>query len=179
MKSLPARRVHGGIGRSPYGERGLKLIETILPPRHVQSLSLRRAWIEILSWCQAPWPVRSLSLRRAWIEIYRLETLIRETKGRSPYGERGLKSRLALHRPTARLSLSLRRAWIEITSRPLPPPTRSSLSLRRAWIEMDSRPRLRCLPRRSPYGERGLKYQGVRRHDLGPRRSPYGERGLK
>ncbi len=33
--------------------------------------------------------------------------------------------------------------------------------------------------RRSPYGERGLKYQGVRRHDLGPRRSPYGERGLK
>ena len=78
----------------------------------------------------------SLSLRRAWIEIYRLETLIRETKGRSPYGERGLKfiGDMALQKDV--VSLSLRRAWIEIA---------------RTW-EPTRRP-----DGRSPYGERGLK----------------------
>ena len=143
------------------------------------SLSLRRAWIEICCINIIDDSFRSLSLRRAWIEIARTWEPTRRPDGRSPYGERGLKYRRDIPVQRGCESLSLRRAWIEITSRPLPPPTRSSLSLRRAWIEMDSRPRLRCLPRRSPYGERGLKYQGVRRHDLGPRRSPYGERGLK
>ena len=35
------------------------------------------------------------------------------------------------------------------------------------------------LPRRSPYGERGLKLPGVLRGHEKRRRSPYGERGLK
>ena len=57
-----------------------------------------------------------------------------------------------------------------------------SLSLRRAWIEIasSSTRRIRYRPSRSPYGERGLKFDG----DLtelagGAGRSPYGERGLK
>ena len=33
--------------------------------------------------------------------------------------------------------------------------------------------------RRSPYGERGLKYAVGVRHGRRPGRSPYGERGLK
>ena len=127
-------------GRSPYGERGLKFIGDMALQKDVVSLSLRRAWIEICCINIIDDSFRSLSLRRAWIEIARTWEPTRRPDGRSPYGERGLKSRLALHRPTARLSLSLRRAWIEITSRPLPPPTRSSLSLRRAWIEITIRP---------------------------------------
>ena len=35
-------------GRSPYGERGLKYDELPVPARYHPSLSLRRAWIEIL-----------------------------------------------------------------------------------------------------------------------------------
>ena len=158
----------------------MKWFDRLRDSRHGQSLSLRRAWIEICrsvtSWsrriCRSPYGERglkylscawhaplilSLSLRRAWIEIIIVSPFADALRCRSPYGDRGLKCRHGeLRRPIA-----------------------ESLSLRRAWIEMDSRPRLRCLPRRSPYGERGLKYQGVRRHDLGPRRSPYGERGLK
>ena len=136
----------------------MKFIGDMALQKDVVSLSLRRAWIEICCINIIDDSFRSLSLRRAWIEIARTWEPTRRPDGRSPYGERGLKSRLALHRPTARLSLSLRRAWIEITSRPLPPPTRSSLSLRRAWIEITIRPFVIGWPCRSPYGERGLKF---------------------
>ena len=107
-------------GRSPYGERGLKWFrrrprqapgrvalltgERGLKYRHRrkrrpqdQSLSLRRAWIEIRT---EPFPASrhaSLSLRRAWIEI----SNPRPWNGRHE-------------------SLSLRRAWIEISTRPSP-----------------------------------------------------------
>ena len=57
---------------------------------------------------------------------------------RSPYGERGLKSRLLPDDAAELLSLSLRRAWIEIESTPPPHHKRTSLSLRRAWIEMSN-----------------------------------------
>ena len=57
------------MGRSPYGERGLKFV--ILPVcRHaLGSLSLRRAWIEMPKRCSDKAMWLSLSLRRAWIEI--------------------------------------------------------------------------------------------------------------
>ena len=78
-----------------------------------QSLSARRAWIEI-SWALWYWqPVLSLSARRAWIEIQITQTTCSNV-----------------------WSLSARRAWIEIA-----PPGRvsgvcGSLSARRAWIEI-------------------------------------------
>ena len=149
--------------------------------KDVVSLSLRRAWIEICCINIIDDSFRSLSLRRAWIEIARTWEPTRRPDGRSPYGERGLKSRLALHRPTARLSLSLRRAWIEITIRPFvigwpcrspygerglkylddadSPAAPTSLSLRRAWIEIVPvfLPVKIRSKSRSPYGERGLK----------------------
>ena len=56
--------------RSPYGERGLKFRFDVAADGDWRSLSLRRAWIEILT--QLPGNVASwlsLSLRRAWIEI--------------------------------------------------------------------------------------------------------------
>ena len=91
--------IYKNNGRSPYGERGLKLIETILPSRHVQSLSLRRAWIEIDSVMIYKVYHMSLSLRRAWIEID-----------------------YCCYSAPSSPSLSLRRAWIEISpeGRPCP-----------------------------------------------------------
>ena len=56
--------------RSPYGERGLKWI-----PRLPRSLAME-----------------SLSLRRAWIEITSVSLNLMRVSSRSPYGERGLKS---------------------------------------------------------------------------------------
>ena len=57
------------VCRSPYGERGLKF-GRIHPSRIAE---------------------RSLSLRRAWIEIIQHTALYERMKSRSPYGERGLK----------------------------------------------------------------------------------------
>ena len=101
-------------GRSPYGERGLKLISKTQMTDIAASLSLRRAWIEMI-------------MSRLWT---------RSNSSRSPYGERGLKFYLSGTRPHQIKSLSLRRAWIEI-----PWPVTAfirirSLSLRRAWIEI-------------------------------------------
>ncbi len=56
-----------------------------------------------------------------------------------------------------------------------------SLPVRGAWIEIkQARKADGIRRRRSPYGERGLKFVGVL--EVGrnqPGRSPYGERGLK
>ena len=55
------------------------------------SLSIRRAWNEIVAICVKQEDTASLSLRRAWIEI--IAGLRNPTEqSRSPYGERGLKS---------------------------------------------------------------------------------------
>ena len=57
-----------------------------------QSLSLRRAWIEILVQIAANQGAEvSLSLRRAWIEITGQTMQTCSAISRSPYGERGLK----------------------------------------------------------------------------------------
>ena len=57
-------------GRSPHGERGLKFHHHGLRDRSGQSLSSRRAWIEIqLGWRFVSKSDASLSSRRAWIEI--------------------------------------------------------------------------------------------------------------
>ena len=60
-----------------------------------QSLSARRAWIEISMLCSAVKSVESLSARRAWIEM----------------------CPLLMFWPFRPWSLSARRAWIEITQR--------------------------------------------------------------
>ena len=62
----------GESGRSPYGERGLKYIGDLVRGEPIGSLSLRRAWIEMLPVVGKP-----------------------SGLGRSPYGERGLKCKWA------------------------------------------------------------------------------------
>ena len=79
-------------GRSPYGERGLKLDALKPYMAHIASLPLRGAWIEI----------NKSALKSQAIN------------GRSPYGERGLKSYLRLRSHHLQLSLPLRGAWIEM-----------------------------------------------------------------
>ena len=101
--------------RSPSGERGLKCENPdfgradgeSLPIRGAwieinrgdlrdhgdQSLPIRGAWIEIVS-CTAAGVVvsGSLPIRGAWIEIKKESKRMSGTQGRSPSGERGLKS---------------------------------------------------------------------------------------
>ena len=101
-------------GRSPYGERGLKLLVLSWHEGLEESLSLRRAWIEIPTGRSAWW----CSTRR------------------SPYGERGLKYQVLDGEFVGFGSLSLRRAWIEIVMRDCVRTVLWSLSLRRAWIEI-------------------------------------------
>ena len=144
-------------GRSPYGERGLKLEVVVGVYFRLLSLSLRRAWIEIPCTILRQSMEGSLSLRRAWIEM--LMPLKRSI------GDVSLSLRRAwieiIRTPpstTVVRSLSLRRAWIEIATLRRIGRRHASLSLRRAWIEI-RRPGLRSWWRRcrSPYGERGLK----------------------
>ena len=129
----------------------------------LQSLSSRRAWIEILKIAEAVSTlVSSLSSRRAWIEIASRSTSDRDKPlslssrrawieigiksafialsltCRSPHGERGLKfTSKDLHYNKSR-SLSSRRAWIEISSANTNVSMLGSLSSRRAWIEIQA-----------------------------------------
>ena len=59
-------------------------------------------------------------------------------------------------------SLSSRRAWIEITQKANAHKLYLSLSSRRAWIEIDLIESGLTYPlRRSPHGERGLKFDNM------------------
>ncbi len=61
-----------------------------------QSLSSRRAWIEIAFELVRLKAVQSLSSRRAWIEMFQPVGIEYKVEGRSPHGERGLKFLLML-----------------------------------------------------------------------------------
>ena len=78
--------------RSPHGERGLKSVVASAAKAATQSLSSRRAWIEIKAQFGHYYLYRSLSSRRAWIEILRIIGILTLKLCRSPHGERGLKS---------------------------------------------------------------------------------------
>ena len=54
-----------------------------------ESLSARRAWIEIVQLVSGGGLSKSLSARRAWIEIFGVVSLNYKEVCRSPQGERG------------------------------------------------------------------------------------------
>ena len=123
-----------------------------------QSLSSRRAWIEMLESngvelqtnSRSPHGERGLKFKHRIVQGL--------AAGRSPHGERGLKFALFAQNGTIGASLSSRRAWIEIISGASGSSMVRSLSSRRAWIEIVGRPPdLQSDCRRSPHGERGLK----------------------
>ena len=78
--------------------------------------------------------------------------------GRSPCGERGLKSDGVVIVGGHPASLPVRGAWVEIFRGYTAPPGIVSLPVRGAWVEITS---IRSPPSpsrcRSPCGERGLK----------------------
>ena len=77
-------------------------------------------------------------------------------------------------------SLPVRGAWIEMPLGLLLIALHLSLPVRGAWIEMLSAlSRSAGAFRRSPCGERGLKFSGCAVPASGTSRSPCGERGLK
>ena len=123
-------------GRSPRGERGLKFRGVGLRLEARASLPSRGAWIEIPRSPRPGLPPSSLPSRGAWIEIPRRTRSPPRRPGRSPRGERGLKSSWALRPSAGPPSLPSRGAWIEmrcsLRSRRRP----SSLPSRGAWIEI-------------------------------------------
>ena len=104
----------------------------------------------------------------------------RLAQGRSPHGERGLKSKLPEF-----LSFGTRRSphgerGLKLTAQGDRYGLNRSLPSRGAWIEMLTAILLPWLAvSRSPHGERGLKYQLSPQPTERPCRSPHGERGLK
>ena len=57
----------------------------------------------------------SLPVRGAWVEIYYIADGYKLHCGRSPCGERGLKSQCAVSCAQCPVSLPVRGAWVEIT----------------------------------------------------------------
>ena len=114
LKCKRKPHIRHGRSRSPYGERGLKYVRRDRVHAGDQSLSLRRAWIEIPFFrsCtvrpegRSPYGERGLK--------FELDVELGGHVRRSPYGERGLKYRWRWKCSADRGSLSLRRAWIEI-----------------------------------------------------------------
>ena len=124
--------------RSPHGERGLKSLREYNStlPSGSRSPHGERGLKSHLTNCLFSWIYMSLSTRRAWIEIKHTsnggnrEQVALHTEsvdwnifipylqttsiGRSPHGERGLKSFSAIVSMSNKQSLSTRRAWIEI-----------------------------------------------------------------
>ena len=120
------------------------------------SLSARRAWIEMrLADVSAAWN-RSLSARRAWIEIA-VAYLGKRYIGvalRKESVDRNVPAHVAV--VPAEQSLSARRAWIEMSRIMILVFGLESLSARRAWIEIDLvRDAQNRGGGRSPQGERG------------------------
>ena len=109
--------------------------------RHCESLSARRAWIEISAWGPHGTGAESLSARRAWIEIWPVAILLISVRValRKESVDRNMGA--SYGRTAKMVSLSARRAWIEIALAPEQNTAKQrSLSARRAWIEIPDRP---------------------------------------
>ena len=93
LKSVSPAQSTRWNSRSPCGERGLKSCARQSVHHRQGSLPVRGAWIEIRgrrsTSGSAP---RSLPVRGAWIEIFIIRIASKNRFGRSPCGERGLKS---------------------------------------------------------------------------------------
>ena len=104
--------------------------------RHT-SLSVWGAWIEIQNLACMSSYYTSLSVWGAWIEIAPIGDVVKGVKCRSPYGERGLKSKKTKEDRIKKGSLSVWGAWIEINILMAPNQIHlPSLSVWGAWIEI-------------------------------------------
>ena len=95
------------------------------------SLPSRGAWVEISMAAMCLALTLSLPSRGAWVEM---RDVLR--RGRSPRGERGLKSLSCMIPPKTRRSLPSRGAWVEIALYALLAREPPSLPSRGAWVEI-------------------------------------------
>ena len=158
MKYAAPLQVQVAAGRSPCGERGLKSRFGQDAFCHRASLPVRGAWIEMPTVIVVLSASMSLPVRGAWIEIcrYRVKAV---NNGSLPVRGAWIEIHMSFAICIVPLSLPVRGAWIEIVLF--------------AYLNKERE-------RRSPCGERGLKYPS--RSAASPSagcRSPCGERGLK
>ena len=141
MKSDYVLRRRSLYRRSPCGERGLKWLAAC----RVSGSTKRRS----------PCGERGLK--------YAHYSTNYSSRRRSPCGERGLKCPALRYSEKSLTSLPVRGAWIEISGFLEPqPPHPSSLPVRGAWIEIHLQNTKGVSSRRSPCGERGLKFPETR-----------------
>ena len=181
MKPSLVNVVLFGSGRSPQGERGLKLSQHRHYGYKIMSLPARGAWVETS--CGTTWRTSAASLpaRGAWVETRPRRRRHKRQPGRSPQGERGLKLREKDATPAAggRRSPQGERGLKQVPQRPTLLQG-ESLPARGAWVETTTRRlALPSPPCRSPQGERGLKHRRRQGGRESQSRSPQGERGLK
>ena len=69
MKSLVLKVIPTQIGRSPCGERGLKLLGLDRACKCQQSLPVRGAWVEMVLAVLVFRDALSLPVRGAWVEM--------------------------------------------------------------------------------------------------------------
>ena len=114
----------------------IEILDGILQKENGESLSSWRAWIEMQIDLPLDLPTESLSSWRAWIEIYQAQDGSNRT-GRSPHGERGLKSHDIDHGASKLISRSPH-GERGLKSRDMSSYVRTiqSLSSWRAWIEI-------------------------------------------
>ena len=157
MKCRERLGIRGRRGRSPCGERGLKFVYPTTYGVKWRRSPCGERGLKCVQRHNRQCAIMSLPVRGAWIEISAARRI-----------------------SSVRSSLPVRGAWIEIRGRSEAVPAYRSLPVRGAWIEIFF-PGMRVLPCcRSPCGERGLKFDFVRRRCKPQRRrSPCGERGLK
>ncbi len=129
----------GKKGRSPHGERGLKLNALVNRIGRVMSLSSRRAWIEMF--CK--FGLSIIIVRRSphgerGLKSVSDKNINRKRRGRSPHGERGLKCQIKCTQLGKKSGRS--------------PHGERGLKSSLDEISIDT------VLRRSPHGERGLKW---------------------
>ena len=138
LKFSPSSWITRSRGRSPCGERGLKSTCRFLHPEIQPSLPVRGAWIEMTVSRRMMIDSWSLPVRGAWIEMAGMRSMTQAQV----------------------VSLPVRGAWIEIARLQSQARAKWSLPVRGAWIEIRRLKLYPCkLARRSPCGERGLKFR--------------------
>ena len=149
---------YGGMGRAPYGARGLKCPRIGIHKTGHSRAPYGARGLKFSQFFGLLWAIMSRPVWGAWIEIGKSTLLTKLAYSRAPYGARGLKYTDNPNRRTTDKSRPVWGAWIEILM----------ISNKRSKQES-----------RAPYGARGLKSRYRLYDGSGYRRAPYGARGLK
>ena len=102
------------------------------------SLPVRGAWVEIFTRRARLSRLQSLPVRGAWVEMACHLGVAGGKSGRSPCGERGLKSPCCSYSRPLAASLPVRGAWVEMLKVERFCALSWSLPVRGAWVEISN-----------------------------------------